>query len=98
MRNALAAALAAVALAACGSQEKAPPPDVPRAPEMPVAAQPYPLRTCVVMPDHELGDDAVTLHHDGREVRLCCKGCIAKFRADPKTYLAKLDAAAAAAK
>ncbi len=27
----------------------------------------------------------------GRELRFCCKGCLARFEKDPKKYLAKVD-------
>ena len=33
-----------------------------------------------------------------REVQFCCKMCVGKFKKDPAKYLAKLDAAEAAAK
>ena len=53
----------------------------------------YPLTTCVVS-DETLGDmgDPFLLTHDDREVRLCCKGCLEDFEADPARFLAKLDA------
>jgi hypothetical protein len=92
----LTACVCAVLLAAaCASSERAT--ETPaRAPDLPVAeAKPYPLTTCAVMPEHALGDKTVVYMHEGREVRFCCKGCIAKFQADPQTYLARIDAAAA---
>jgi hypothetical protein len=65
----------------------------------PADSDKYPLKTCVVS-DEELGsmgEDVAYLHKvDGqpdREVRFCCKMCIARFKKDPATYLAKLDAA-----
>ena len=60
-------------------------------------AAPYPLDTCVVSGD-KLGamGDFVPYTYEGREVRFCCKGCIADFNKDPATYMAKLDAAAKA--
>ena len=66
----------------------------------PAEADKYPLKTCVVS-DEELGSmgDSISYTHkvDGqpdREVRFCCKMCIARFKKDPATYLAKIDAAA----
>lgn len=55
---------------------------------------PYPLDTCVVSGE-KLGSmgDPVVLKHEGREVRLCCAGCVAKFKQDPAKYLKKLDEA-----
>ncbi len=65
------------------------------------AADAYPLTTCVVSdePLGEMGDVVYyTYKADGqsdREVRFCCKMCIARFKKDPASYLAKIDAAAA---
>ncbi len=58
-------------------------------------ADAYPLSWCVVSGD-DLGGmgEAIEERHGDRRVRLCCKGCIATFRADPERYLAILDEAA----
>jgi YHS domain-containing protein len=55
----------------------------------------YPLTTCVVSGDKLGGDmgDPVKYDYQGREIRFCCEGCIAKFKADPAKYLKILDAA-----
>lgn len=60
--------------------------------------RPYPLKTCVVSGD-KLGDmgKPVVLNYEGREVQLCCKGCVDDFKQDPAKYLKKLDEAQAAA-
>lgn len=52
---------------------------------------PYPLETCIVT-DNKLGSmgDPKTLIHEGQEIKVCCKPCIAKFEKDPTTYLEKL--------
>ncbi|MEN8714140.1 MAG: hypothetical protein ABF384_04475 [Verrucomicrobiales bacterium] len=34
--------------------------------------------------------EPITMIHDGKEVKLCCKSCIKKFKADPATYTAKV--------
>ncbi len=54
----------------------------------------YPLDVCVVSgePLGSMGEPYI-FDHEGREVRLCCKGCLKKFQEDPEKYLAKLDAA-----
>lgn len=64
----------------------------------------YPLTTCVVS-DETLGGhgDYVTYTHKvagkpDRVVRFCCEGCIDDFKQEPAKFLAKLDAAEAAAK
>ncbi len=58
------------------------------------AKKPYPLDVCVVSGE-KLGSmgDPVVLKHEGREVRLCCPGCIDKFKKEPAKYLKKLDEA-----
>jgi Cu(I)/Ag(I) efflux system membrane fusion protein len=57
-------------------------------------ARDYPLDTCVVS-GQTLGSmgKPVVIQHNGREVRLCCAGCVDVFRNDPAKYLAILDAA-----
>ena len=77
---------AALTVAACGSE--------PAKTTAPGVADTYPLTTCVVSGE-KLGGmgDVVSIQHEGREVRFCCKDCVADFKKDPKPYLAKLDAA-----
>ena len=60
----------------------------------------YPLTTCVVSGEKlggEMGKPFIYTH-EGREVRLCCKGCLKDFKKDPAKYLKKLDDAEKAAK
>jgi YHS domain-containing protein len=54
----------------------------------------YPLDTCVVSgePLGSMGDPVV-VKHEGREVKLCCEGCVDSFKKDPEKYLKKIDAA-----
>lgn len=61
-------------------------------------AKPYTLKTCAVS-DEKLGGmgDPYTFVHDGREVKLCCKGCLKDFKKDPAKYLKKVDEAEAKA-
>ena len=58
---------------------------------MAVAANSYPLSTCVVSGE-ALGSmgQPIVIDHEGVEVRLCCKGCVKKFNDDPAKYLEKL--------
>jgi hypothetical protein len=67
-------------------------------------ADAYPLKTCLVS-DEPLGGhgDYITYVHKeagkpDRVVRFCCEGCIDDFKKEPAKFLAKLDAAEAAAK
>lgn len=66
-----------------------------------VAAQKphYPLETCLVSDEAFGGDmgDPVDFIHEGRYVKLCCKGCVKQLREKPAAFLAKLDAATMAA-
>lgn len=59
----------------------------------------YPLETCVVSGEPLAGGDMtpVDVVHDGRLVRLCCKGCLKDLKKDPASYLAKIDTAVVAA-
>ena len=54
----------------------------------------YPLDTCVVSEEglHDMGEPLDYIH-EGRLVRLCCKGCIKGLKRDAEGALAKLDAA-----
>ena len=63
------------------------------------AKKAYPLTTCLVSSEKlgEMGKPFVTTH-EGREVQLCCKGCLKDFNKSPAKYLKKLDEAEAAAK
>lgn len=45
---------------------------------------------CPVMTDREVDETSATVMHEGKPVRLCCKKCVAKFRAEPGKYLARL--------
>jgi hypothetical protein len=54
-------------------------------------AKAYPLKTCIVT-DNALGSmgDERRFVHNGQEIKVCCKPCIAKFKKDPDKYLKKL--------
>ena len=64
-------------------------------------ADDYPLNTCVVSGEDlgSMGDAYDYLHkaegQPDRLVRMCCEGCVKKFKKDPAKYLARLDAAKA---
>lgn len=66
------------------------------------AAPAYPLKTCIVsgeaLDDPDMGGPVKYIHKEegkpDREIQLCCKMCVGKFKKDPAKYLAKLDAAA----
>ncbi len=54
----------------------------------------YPLSTCPVSGE-ELGSmgDAIVKKYEGREIRFCCKMCVAKFEASKDAMMEKVDAA-----
>ena len=58
------------------------------------AAKPYPLDTCVVSGE-KLGEHGkpYVFVHDGQEVKLCCKDCLADFNKDPQKYMARINTA-----
>ncbi|MCK6479187.1 MAG: hypothetical protein L6R43_03260 [Planctomycetes bacterium] len=96
MGNGIAAALllSAAALAGCGAEPApAPPPPTP-AGGAPAAPAAYPLDTCPVSGEKlgSMGDPVVVKHGDV-EVRLCCRGCLKAFDADPAKYAAMVTAA-----
>lgn len=63
------------------------------------ARETYPLPTCVVSGEAlgSMGETFEYIHRvDGepdRLVRMCCEGCLRKFKKEPSKYLARLDAA-----
>jgi len=61
--------------------------------------KPYPLKTCVVT-DEKLGGmgDAYVFVYEGREIKLCCKGCLKDFKKEPAKYIKKIEEAEAKAK
>ena len=61
--------------------------------DKPFPGDPYPLQACPVS-GQKLGSmgKPIVLDSGGREVRLCCKGCKAKFEKSRDEYLKKIDA------
>jgi hypothetical protein len=62
-------------------------------------AKPYTLKTCPVS-DEKLGDmgDPYVFTHDGREIKLCCKGCLKDFNKDSAKFVKKIEKAEKKAK
>lgn len=53
---------------------------------------PYLLTTCPVSGEAiDPAAEAVSLVHEGREIRFCCDKCPAEFEKDPAAYLSKVD-------
>ena len=57
-------------------------------------AKSYPLEKCVVS-DEKLGGHGTphVFKHEGREVKLCCKGCLKDFKKDSAKYIKKIEEA-----
>jgi len=55
-------------------------------------AKPYTLKVCPVS-DEKLGDmgDPYVFTHDGREIKLCCKGCLKDFEKNPSKFVKKIE-------
>jgi hypothetical protein len=62
-------------------------------------AKAYPLKVCIVS-DEKLGEmgQAYVFTHEGREIKLCCKGCLKEFNKDSAKYIKKLEEAEKKAK
>ena len=61
--------------------------------------KPYPLTTCIT-DGEKLGSMGApyVFTHEGREIKLCCKGCLPDFKKDSAKYVKKLDEAEKKAK
>lgn len=61
----------------------------------------YPLQVCAVSGEElgSMGEPFDYIHKEegqpDRLVRMCCDGCVKKFKKDPAKYLARIDAAKA---
>jgi hypothetical protein len=66
--------------------------------DQPAKGKTYPLKTCLVS-GQGLGGmgDPYVFTYQGREIKLCCKGCLKQFNKEPASYLKKLDEAEKAA-
>ena len=56
------------------------------------AAKPYPLTKCLVTDEGFNHGKPYTFVHEGQEIKLCCKDCLADFKKEPSKYLSKLNA------
>jgi hypothetical protein len=54
------------------------------------AAKPYPLTKCLVTDEGFDHGKPYTFVHEGQEIKLCCKDCLADFKKEPSKYLSKL--------
>jgi len=79
----LAATLLALPLAGFAADEKNA--DKPK---------PYPLKTCIT-DNEKLGSmgDPYVFTYEGREIKLCCSGCLDDFKKNPAKYVKKLEKA-----
>ena len=65
------------------------------------AVKPFTLKNCPVS-DEAIDDKGDMKPHvftyEGREIKLCCKGCLKDFNKEPAKYVKKIEAAEKAAK
>ena len=54
-------------------------------------ARPYVLKMCLVS-DEKLDKGDPTFVYKGREIKVCCEGCVKDFKKDPEKYLKLIDA------
>jgi hypothetical protein len=56
--------------------------------------KPYPLETCVVSGE-KLGSmgKPYVFTHEGREIKMCCKGCLKAFNKNTAKYIKQLEEA-----
>lgn len=66
-------------------------PAKPADPAKPAEAKPYTLDTCLVT--GKKVDDSTAFVVSGQEFKTCCQGCPKKVKADPETYIKKLEVA-----
>ncbi len=61
--------------------------------------KPYLLKTCIVSGDKLGGDmgDPYTFVFEGREIKLCCKGCLKDFKKSSAKFIKQIEVAEAKA-
>ena len=100
------ALLAALVAGVAAPRQEAPKQETPAKQEVPAAdaavvAQQLPSYPLVKCPISDEPLDAMggplDITHEGRLVRLCCKGCLKGFKKDPAAAIAKIDQAVIAA-
>lgn len=64
----------------------------------PEKPKPYILKKCMVS-DEEIDDKGdmkpYVFIHEGREIKLCCEGCLKDFKKNPAKYIKKIEKAEA---
>ena len=60
-------------------------------PHSAAAVKPYPLNKCLVTDEAFEHGTPYTFVHNGQEVKLCCKDCLADFKKEPAKYMSKLN-------
>lgn len=54
-------------------------------------SDPIPLTRCIVTDEAFEYGKPYTFVHQGQEIKLCCKDCLADFKKEPAKYLSKLN-------
>lgn len=79
LRVALLSTLVGLAVGCRTPEQPAPDPKAAK-------AQPYVLTMCLVS-DEKLDPGDPSLIYKGREIRVCCEGCLKDFKKNPEKYL-----------
>jgi hypothetical protein len=93
MKSLIAASLTLLLCSAAARQEVAATAKIDDAKAIAHQLPSYPLTTCPVSHEALDAEKPVDFLHEGRLVRLCCKGCVKGFKKDPAATLAAIDAA-----
>lgn len=88
MKRAITAVLCVAMLTAAGLLAAGCQKDEPGA-AAPAAAAEIKQKTCPVMGGKI--DPTIYADHEGRRIYFCCAACVARFKAEPEKYLAKVD-------
>lgn len=70
-------------------------PDTANATDQKTKPKPYTLKTCIISGD-KLGADMgqpYVFVYNGREIKLCCKGCLKDFNKNPAKYVKLIEKA-----
>ncbi len=88
--------VAAILVTGCGTEQKTADNAPASGSAQTAQAKAYPIDWCVVSGE-KLGSmgDPVVKNYQGREVKFCCKYCVAEFDKTPAAFIARLDSAAA---
>ena len=96
MKTGVLAAALVLACSGCATSGEAPAAAASTEIQFITPSKDYPLENCPVSGEPVTEDgEPVAILYRGVEIQFCCRDCVAKFKADPKKYLARFEAARA---